>query len=679
MYEKEYWATKPTEEIGSYLQSKIDNYSEYIDITGMMSLWKKSYRTFYNGFYNAGRVQDYGEQGEYKKFSVNHYKNLLQHLKVLTTQRRPSFDAKAANTDYKSMAQTVLANGLLDYYMRQKRLEVFTNQAVLKGLLYGEGYIHSYWDPSIGKEFSVDDMPDDNLKESAMEVVREDTMDEDGEDIKQQIVREGDIVTETLSPINVIRNPRHKNTEDNEWYIIRRFKNRYELAAKYPEFADEIKTTDNKYENEDDVRLEKISAELFDEDIIPVYTMYHKSTAAVPDGRQIEFINSDTIMFDGILQYPDIPLIKIIPDWLDNTIFGYTIGFDLLPIQESLDMITSSIITNQNAFGVSSITASKGSGVEVSTLSGGMKLIEFNGDKKPEPLDLLRTAPELFNFFQTLTHMAETISGVNSVARGNPESNLKSGAALALVQSMAIQFSSDLQNSYTQMLEDLGTLLINMLKKFAKTPRIAMIAGKNKKGYMKEFSADDLNQIERVLVERGNALSRTLAGRVNLAENLLKNGFVKTGEQYMEVLQTGKLEAMIEGETSEILLVRSENQKILDGENPPVTVLDNHVLHINEHKTIISSPEARENPGLVQIVLNHIQQHIAALQTADPVLMTLTGQPAMNQRTMKEFGAGDQMQRPSDNPQDQANQPNMPKPPKNALTSEPWNPQTGGL
>jgi hypothetical protein len=196
---------------------------------------------------------------------------------------------------------------------------------------------------------------------------------------------------------------------------------------------------------------------------------------------------------------------------------------------------------------------------------------------------------------------------------------------------------------------------------------------------MKEFSSDDLDQIERVLVERGNALSRTLAGRVNLAENLLKNGFVKTGEQYMEVLQTGKLEAMIEGETSEILLVRSENQKMQDGENPPVTVLDNHILHINEHKTIISSPEARENPELVQIALNHIQQHITALQTADPIMMSLTGQPVINQPAMQEPGAADQMQRPSDNPQDKANQPNMPNPPKNAMTGETWNPQTGGL
>ena len=49
----------------------------------------------------------------------------------------------------------------------------------------------------------------------------------------------------------------------------------------------------------------------------------------------------------------------------------------------------------------------------------------------------------------------ETVSGVNSVVRGNPEKSIKSGAALATIQAQAIQFMNGLQQSYIFLI-DLG-------------------------------------------------------------------------------------------------------------------------------------------------------------------------------------------------------------------------------
>jgi hypothetical protein len=105
----------------------------------------------------------------------------------------------------------------------------------------------------------------------------------------------------------------------------------------------------------------------------------------------------------------------------------------------------------------------------------------------------------------------ETISGINSVTRGQPEASLKSGNALALVQSMAIQFISGLQQSYVKLIEQVGTQLINNLKDYAKAPRVAAIVGKNNRTELKEFIGDDLQAINRVVVDMGNALSRCLA------------------------------------------------------------------------------------------------------------------------------------------------------------------------
>jgi len=129
-------------------------------------------------------------------------------------------------------------------------------------------------------------------------------------------------------------------------------------------------------------------------------------------------------------------------------------------------------------------------------ISSGMTHIEYNpiqgapNGGAPQPLNLTNTPAEIFNFMQMLEKAMETISGINSVVRGNADqaSNLRSGNALALVQSQALQFISGLQQSYIQMIEDVGTGLINLLKTFAAAPRVAAIAGTNNSIKVKDCS-----------------------------------------------------------------------------------------------------------------------------------------------------------------------------------------------
>ena len=62
-----------------------------------------------------------------------------------------------------------------------------------------------------------------------------------------------------------------------------------------------------------------------------------------------------------------------------------------------------------------------------------------------------------------------------------------------------------------------------------------------------------------------------------------------------------------------------------DGIDPPVLVTDNHPMHIQEHKQLLDSPEARNNPDLVVVVLAHIQNHINQMRTGDADLFAILG------------------------------------------------------
>lgn len=638
-----YWAEKDINEIGSEILTKCEDYAEYLRTSGRFYLWKRSYNAYYRQLQQGGKLRRTGEQGEFTAINVNHYRNLLLHLKTMVTQSRPAFEPRATNTDYKSQAQTILAAGLLEYYQREKRLERFFKQALEMAIVLSEGFISTTWDTTLGDVYD---------------------MDLDGNE-----VRDGDVLYKLHSPLDVVRDFMKENPNNQDWIIVRDFFNRYNLAKQHPDLAEKILMSPSKTEED---RTNNLRFYLHDEsDDVAVYTLYHKKTPVLPNGRMVQCLDSDVVLFDGPIPYRDIPVRRIGAEDQMGSPFGYTIGFDLLPIQEAIDALYSTVVTNQSTFGVQNIMIPKGSGISVEQISGGLNVMEYDSKLgPPQALNLTQTPPEVFSFIQMLEELQQTISGVNSVARGNPETNLRSGAALALVQSMALQFSQNLQQSYVELIEDVGTDTINLLRDFAKTPRIAMISGKSNRPILREFTGDDLDQINRVTVDIGNPLSRTTAGRVNLAETLIQNGMIENPDQYLQVISTGRLDPVIEGKQAEMLNIRAENEALSAGQPAIAVVTDNHAMHIMEHKVVLASPEARRNLQLVEAVTEHLMDHINLLKTTDPVLLQLMGQQPQGQAPQQQppgMGASPAPMMDATNPVTQeaaqVNMPNMPESP----------------
>lgn len=606
--EKKYFATLPAEELGKELMSRVDRFYTHSETSGITARLRESYRQYYGLDVNTGnagikRLAMAGEVGEYTILRVNHYYNLGQHLLNLTTSQKPAAQPMPTNSDESSIAQTRLADGLLDYYIRQKRLQRILKQAAEYAIVLGEGWVETEWDPTSGKEYGVN--PDTGAA-----------------------VYEGDLKFGCLNSLDVIIDPYKDNSSDFEWRIVRKWQSRFELAAKFPDLKDKILNAETKSQLIPRLRMGAME----DSDDVPVYKFYHRRSDAVPDGRLVIFLSQDVILFEGPMPYRKIPLRRITPSDVMGAPYGHTSMFDLLAPQQAIDILYSTVITNQKAFGVQNISAEKGSDLSVEQIAGGMNLIEYNrGSAPPAALSLAQTSPEIFNFVKMLETVLETLSGINSTVRGNPESSLKSGASLALVQSQAIQFSSGLQESYGELLEDVCTDIIEILQDFATVPRIATIAGKSKSFMMESFSGKDLDQISRVVVDAGNPLAKTTSGRIQIAQDLLKvPGLIHSAEQYIQVVTTGSLDSMVESQQSELMLIKSENEMMAEGKQVhPASAVDAHKLHIKEHKSVIATPSARENPQVVAACMAHIQDHINQLKTVDPALLNLIGEQSL--------------------------------------------------
>lgn len=593
-----YFAAKPATEAASDILDKCKSFYNLMESNQYLDKLNKMWRAYYGtyGGDDGHEVSFTGEQGELVQLPVNHFRNIAQNMHIMITGNRPIMEARALNTDYKSLSQTYLAQGILEYYMRERHLEDALKKAAELAVVMGAGYIKLEWNATAGEAYDYD----------------EET---------KQFNYEGDLDYTVLSPFDVVFDGTKESQKDNTWFVTRTFKNKFDLIAKFPEQAEKIKTLSTKsdYNN---FRMVVWSNDKTDD--VPVYEFFHKKTESMPEGRYIMFLDSDVILMDIPLPYRTIPLFRIAASDILGTPYGYTPMFDIYPLQEVVNSTFSGITTNQNAFLIQSLFVPIGSGLEMNTFGEGMNV--YQGTAKPEPIQLTATPKEAFDFLNLLVQSMETLSAVNSVVRGNPEASLKSGTALALVQSQALQFMSGLQQSYVKLIEDTGSSIIQILKDFAAAPRVIAIVGKNNRPLLKEFTGESVSSINRVVVDVGNALSRTTSGRVQMAEQLLQMKLLRSPEQYFQVLNTGRLDMAYEGDMMELLLIKDENEQMLNGEVPLVSPVDQHSLHIREHKAVLANPELRKDPVLAKVVMDHIEMHLNALRNTDPGLLQQVGE-----------------------------------------------------
>ncbi len=597
-----YFAAQPVKDLIVYCNSKAKEYYDFTLKYRFLDKWKRTYLAYY-GMSQSGtdssKLNQAGVNGEEYILKVNDFRSLLIGLLTMTTSQRPALQPKAMNTDSQSMNQTILARTVLDYYMTEKHLETELKNAVEFSLIGGEGFVVLDWDATAGEEY--------------------------GTNASGGVVYDGDINFRAFHPIDVIRECWGENAR-RTWYIVREFQNKWDLAAKRPDLANEIlKISDTsdfmkRYSN---INYNSQT----DSDHVPVFTFYHEKSAALPNGRMSKYLGADISLSDGPLPFKKMPVYRISPAPWHGTPFGYTVAYDLLGIQTMLDALNSISSTGQMNYGLQNILLPRGCEYNVIALAQGLNGIEYDPKLgEPKPLNLLSTPKEVFENIQRLEKKEETLSGMNAVARGDVDHDL-SGAALALVASQAVQFNNGLQQSYNLLSEDVGTGVIEILQEYATTPRIASIAGKSNRARVKEFKGSDLSGINRVGVEQVNPMSKTAAGRMTMADNLLKQGQIKDPKHYFEVIMTGTLDSLYERDTSQIINIRAENEDLSEGKPLTAVITDLHKLHIDEHSTVLDSPDVRSNPQLVNATIAHIQQHLDILHSPDPkiqqILVTL--------------------------------------------------------
>lgn len=650
-FESTYWAAKEGEALGQACVQKVEKSQRHMKATGLFYLWVRAHNAYFGMSregYNSHALDRKGNKGQFTAFIVNHFRNLLTHYRILASGQRPTLEPQAATGQSTAETETRVARAVLEHYSREG-MEDASLEAIEYACVLGAGWDRKWWNPNRGEPL----LPAEEAPE-------------EGDDGAATL--SGAMEFDAFKPPDVYFDPGLSSARKFPFVILRKKVNRWDLAADFPEHAEAILAHKNSRVDLE-CRLSEQhtlsrSAYEADEDLVYRYELWHDDTPAMPGGRFAFFLGSGLLLVSDSLPGKRFPIQRVAPASFLDSAHGYAPAWDLLGLQDYINLTASIRASGQRAHGVGVIAAARGSGVTADQLASGLTLMEYTptgspGGGMPTPLNFTNTPQEVVEGQKMAVQDMESISGINGVVRGQPEASLKSGSALALVQAQAVQFTSDFQQSIVRYLERGGEDCICLFKTFASEPVQIEVTG-DSGTLLAQYSGNDIGSVKRVRVTLGNPLARTIAGRMELGQQLmqlaLNNQQPLDMGQYLRVLETGRLEPLTDLDTKKRRNVHQENEMLararfqMDPDGQPVTqphpatgmpqqVLDQSTLpkalatddwtvHIPQHKSVLDSPEARANPAVRQAVFTHITDHLKALteaQMTNPALLEMSG------------------------------------------------------
>ena len=143
------------------------------------------------------------------------------------------------------------------------------------------------------------------------------------------------------------------------------------------------------------------------------------------------------------------------------------------------------------------------------------------------------------------------------------------------------------------------------------------MVGQNQTAEVKKWSRDNLSAIDRVYVENQDPISKTAAGRLMMADNLLQHDKLADAQEYSTVVETGRLPEINKRSNSQRTYIREENEVLMNGGACRVLATDIHPLHINSHSDLLDDHDFRQKAAIpgspesikMQNILMHIQEH----------------------------------------------------------------------
>lgn len=603
-----YWALEEeTERLALIISERVEKFSEAQRHHPFAQRILRNFKYYYNLAESGRGVRELGvagKDGQFDIITLNHTRSLMSTILTMATRDKPSPEVIAVNAEQKSLDQASLAGPLLEYYDTEKQVGTVLYDVAEASLIHLVSYAFITWNPDLGQQVQADP--------------------ETG-----SVFYQGDLAVEHRSIFDVTYDASARDWNDVQWVIVRSWKNKWDLATQFPEFRDEIISAESRINpDEEFTTLDWGNHDDEDSDMVPVYEFFHKKTPSVPDGRYLLVAAEKPLTPALPLPYEDLPVERMAAGEVLGTTCGYSPAIDIQGCQEAVNALASLVLTNNTRFGAQYVWCDPDHPISDEQLDGGLTVLKCKVE--PKPINLVKSSTETVPLMQMLVQQMQLMTGISDVVRGVLPSSQISGTALALLESKSIQYMSGIIKAYYDLVGRVYTKMLRTLRDFADSDRVISIAGKYNRPRQLSFRGDDLSNIDRVIVKFGNAMARTQAGKLEMADRLAKNNWVTTGQEYLNVMERGILEPVHQADLRQIDRIRIENEYLTEGKPVKVLATDNHVLHMREHAGELCSPDIVDDQEKSSAFEAHVLEHYQMFLNPEiQQLQKLLGYPMM--------------------------------------------------
>ena len=641
-----YWASRPAALTIAELDKKERAYFDFVARRGFGDAWLGAYCAYYgldpdSLRWEAQSVGYDGEQGELLRFRVNEARSYQRQSTNMAIGQRPAFTGLALNTDYATLAQIEATDTAINYLYWAHYGEKKERKTVEKGDLFGMGWTWVSFDPEGGELVTVPVPLPPQVGQ--------------GPSPATQKVRAGEVIVKSKAPWDMFYEPLIEEHDDHMWRAVRDKVSKHEIAAraKTPEERAQIL----QLSCQDEYAIESLfgfDRESIETDELVVKHFYHGKTRALPEGRYLCYVGK-VVLYDGPLPFRRLPFADYCPATYIGTALGYADFWDLIPVGQMFDQVISDAASIVANLGRPTLFIEDGTEWDAQQIADGFRVLRLRpGGREPGAVNFGQVSQASDWLYKLLIERFQSLSGLNPTSRGQSAPNVTSGTMAALYHSIALEINNAKQLAVDAHRESVANLLLDIIKDYVKTPLLVEIAGADERAYLQTISADQFQAIHRVIMRTASPMLRTQAGRIEIANMLLKiPGAVSTPAQLIEVLVSGQLKPLYQAPRSELLRIRYENERMAAGtpviqkpdptsppdpvtglpamvdETPEIPVLatDNPRDHINEALSVLASPQALHNPKIKDAVMAHVSWHLRVWRGLDPAIAMLRGFP----------------------------------------------------
>jgi hypothetical protein len=593
MTDRTYWcATDNPNMLAARLKQRIDRFRDACDQSGRRLLWGRASRMFYGldpdgGYRSSHYVRLEGAQGQFLGSRLNLYRSFTKSILTMIVGSRPPHNCVPIAYDADATETVVIGNAYLDKIL-DDGVESVSGDAAIRNLTMGEGWLLTTFDDGAGEV--VTEQPDPNDPEAP-----------------PRLIATGEPRVLSLRPDQVIRDP--DDTGDpmqHRWLCASVQRNRWELMAQYPYYADAIQGARN---TGDDWLFGSgwWGSRDYNGDMITTYELYHRKTLAMPEGM-FALMVGDTIVSMTPLQYDTLPFDAMISEREPSSCFGYCPTWDMMAVQASVDSVWMQMSTNRENFGTPNLFLPQGSKIEPYSASGG-RLI--TGTQPPIVLDMSNGGVASGQAFMEMAEGGmQRLSGLSDASIGDVSSST-SGVALTQQQSVSQAYNAPNSLAYVRMMQGMLRKHLRIAQHFIRDERMIHIAGKNRAAMVRRFKGSDFAKLEGVSIEIGSATMRDAGSRHVIANELLQaqalGGDPRIAQAYMDMIATGRTEPATNGPLVQETQAERLMQSVQEGKPYVVSASMQHAMLMARLADVEADPSV--TPEMGQIVQQLQQQH----------------------------------------------------------------------